>query len=167
MTFRKTSFLRRLQQEGHLDDFFLALTEEKDMDRATAGLAFLGKLGVKSSRTAVYEAYRLHFLDWQQDLAVRTAQNTPDVTGLDEKLQKMIRQRTFETVARPDLTPGQLATFARVELQRKALAHEQEKFKESLRSKLDTAMDALKTAIENNPVAAEAFARLKEAVQPA
>jgi len=36
-------------------------------------------------------------------LAVRTAENTPNVSGLEEKLQRLIKQRTFETVARPDL----------------------------------------------------------------
>lgn len=91
----------------------------------------------------------------------RLTEEHPDWT-LDQVREEVLRQSYLETLATGNFKLGLAARKS--DLTEQALKFDQEKFKEGLRTKLDSAMNDLATHIKGNPKAKAAYEAFKAAV---
>jgi phosphoglycerate-specific signal transduction histidine kinase len=135
-------------------------------DRFQKGADLVNSWGIKCGRSAIWSLYKSYVLYWRIAVANGAAQTTEELSSFEEKIKKLSAQRTFEALADPELSPKILTGLAKIEFQKEALLHDKEKLKAALRTKLETAMEALKQELGNNPAAFEAFKQMQAALAP-
>lgn len=117
------------------------------------------------------------FRDWLADQDLRDAQaerveenmrrihtEHPDWT-LDQVREEVLRQAYFETLATGNFKLGLAARKS--DIAEQALKFDQEKFKEGLRTKLESGLAELATHIKGNPKAQAAYETFKAEVKAA
>jgi hypothetical protein len=176
MTFRTDSLARKLQEfkedgrvpiPSKLDELMIFLEDPpKEGDRFKLGAALVNGWGVKCGRSAVWSLYRSYALLWRMAVANAAAQTTEELSSFEEKIRNKAAQRTYETLSDPELSPKILVGLARIEFQKQALQHDREKLKAALRTKLESAMEAIKQELDGNPAAMEAFDQMLAALEP-
>lgn len=96
----------------------------------------------------------------QEENTRRIRVEHPDWT-LDQVREEVLRQSYFETLARGDFKTGLKAVSAHAKVE--ALQFDKEKFKESLRTKIQAGLDAILAEANNNPVIKAAVEQIQKA----
>lgn len=119
--------------------------------------------GINCSVMSVSRLLASHGLQWRMDRAAEAAEISASTApkDLEEKISQGIKQATFARVFE-DLTVKELVALERVRLAKESLEHEREKFKASLRTKMESGLEALFQEIKDNPKALAIFEQLKE-----
>jgi hypothetical protein len=160
-----------LQRQGRFDEYFAWRAVQRPSPAQI--LKQLKSWGIKASKSAIY---RLHSSGSALVWRVQEANKAKEALGkiLPKDLEQsvrdaLLRQRFDATLG--DLTHKQLIDHLEVqiaeqklELQERNLEHEKEKFKASLRTKLETGLEALYQEIKSNPKALEIYTQLKAVV---
>jgi hypothetical protein len=129
-----------------------------------AAVTLAGVWGVKTSIGAVSQFYQVHCFEWQLGIAKAAAKTTEDCSTFEAETSRVLAQKTFEALLKTDIDPKVLVALARLEADKQQRELEREKFKASLRTKLEAGMEALKTEIQKNPKALKAFEDLQGAL---
>ena len=163
MNARSDSLFHALRKAGKLNEIMIFL-EEADGNRFVDGAALCLSWGFKTSKSSVNDMYNGYILQWRLERARSAALATEGFSTFDQEVKRLLAQRTFEELASPELNPKILVAFAKIEEEKKNREHSEEKFRESLRSKLEAGMQALFDQIKGNEKALAAFKSMKAAL---
>jgi len=174
MSFRSDSLHDRLTQEQR-HELMIFITDAGQnpaiKDRFKSGLDLCTKWGIKTSRTSVYDFFRRYNFGWRLELGAWAAKHTEGMSSFDKESRLLTAQKLFAQIADSECPVKYLIMIRSLQLEQdkvnqknEALEHSKEKFRESLRTKLDAGMNALFEQIKNNPKALEAFKAMKAAI---
>ena len=167
----RDSLYMKLHEAGKLDDLMIFLEDPKIPAKAKNKSLYpyaaemVTGWGFPCTHAAIRELYRTRSLLWRITTARQTAQSTEELPAYENEISKITSQRTFELLTNPSLDARVLVSLAKLEVQKDALRHNERKFKASLLTKLETAIDALAEEIKANPKACEALSVLHAALK--
>lgn len=104
MNFRSDSLHDRLTL-AQRHDLMIKITEagqSGETDRFDAGLAFCVKLGVKTSRTAVYDFFKRYNFGWRLELGAWASQHTENMPDFDKEARILTKQKLFAELTDAD-----------------------------------------------------------------
>jgi len=170
MNFRSDSLFKRLTEQQR-DDLMIYMHSLSKGDIFAQGMELVKSWDVKCSRTAVHDFFKRYAFGWRLERAAAGAALLHDTQTFDAELNIVNRKKLFALMMEEDTDPKFHIMIRALELDQKkleqkaeVLEHNKEKFRESLRSKLEAGMNALFDQIKDNPQALEAFETMKAAI---
>jgi len=173
MSFRSDSLHDRLT-EPQRHELMICIKEAGEAgkaDRFKAGLALCESWGIKTSRTAVHDFFKRYYYGWRVELGAFIAQRMQNMPSYEKELRHVTVQKIFGEITDADCSMKDLLMVRALQLEEQKIAqraevleHNKEKFRESLRSKLEAGMNALFDQIKDNPQALAAFETMKAVI---
>jgi hypothetical protein len=169
--FRTDSTLGNLPKERQ-QEIAEYLEAVKKGDRFAMTRAWLADDGLKVGRTALWDWYQAFALRRRFTLRSSLAGQmeellAQDQPGMSAERVREFGQKVFMSEAIQDQDVKSWFLLNRLELGREQLEHEREKFKEGIRTKLETGLAALFEEIKDNPKAVALFEQMKQEVRAA